>query len=76
MSDETIIRVTLYLGCVLAWAVMIAAILGAALAIFWFAYRLVRNAVGTPVLTEAIREYRRTHPERFKKFDATKIDGL
>lgn len=38
-------------------------------------YRLYRNYLGWPVLKAALREYRKTHPEAFKRFDDSSLDS-
>lgn len=37
------------------------------------AWKLYRNIIGLALADAAIREYRKTHPEKFKHFDATKL---
>ena len=38
------------------------------------AYKLWRHRLAWPLFRDAVREYRKTHPEKFKRFDATKSD--
>lgn len=40
---------------------------------FCWVYKIVRNAIGWPLMTEAIREYRKAHPERFRAFDKSQL---
>lgn len=57
----------------IGWLVLLAINLFLILLISRCAWNLYRHIVGWPLATEAIREYRKAHPERFKHFDNTKI---
>lgn len=39
-------------------------------------YRNLRSLVGSPVVVDAIREYRKTHPHKFKSFDKLPKDDV
>jgi len=52
---------------------LIAAFIGLLLAVSFMVWKSVRQMFAWPLWLEAVREYRKTHPERFKYFDALKI---
>lgn len=54
---------------VVGWLVLVALGLFAFCYIFSLVYRLYKNVVGFKVVADAVKEYRKTHPEKFKHFD-------
>jgi uncharacterized membrane protein YraQ (UPF0718 family) len=63
VSDSIIIYTVKLLG----WSVAILAILGCWVFITAMAYRIYKDWRGWAVLADAIKEFRKTHPERFDK---------